>query len=433
MAGIGFTAAVAAAILLTPSGIVPAAAPAADASCTWRLSSVRLYEELAGLRDARSVQLRQLLAASGVAEPAFLPSTCRSGPSGHDQNGDATNSPSGDSSGSGGSSPGSGDNSGSGSGGAPSGGSGPGSGSPDPATGSTGLGVGVGVGIGIGNGTSGSGSGNCSATAAASLGWGTPNRAADFTDPSTTKNWGMYDGPGHAGNGRRTPTAASIVGGLLTITGDTQGNSEGMAWNPGQKYGRWEGCVKSPPGADSLHSLLLLWPDAENWPVGGEVDFMEISDPSRQSVDSFLHYGADNQQESGKLKTDASQWHAWAVEWTSQGLSEFVDGKKWWSTTDTSHLPPGPMHLCIQLDYFGGDATGGAKEIVNWVRQYPLNSSAGPSSGPISPGPRTGGSSSSSSNSGSSSSPTGSGSGTPGSGTSGSSGSSGSSDISSGE
>jgi hypothetical protein len=411
MAGLGLTAAAAAAILLAPTAIVPTATPAAAATCTWRLSSVRLYEELAGDPSPRAVQLRGLLAAAGVADPAFLPTSCRSGPSS--------------------------------------------SGPTDPAGGSTGLGAGVGVGTGNatspatanssapGTGTapgtatgtgSGSGSGNCPTTAGAALGWGQPNREDDFTDPSSTKNWGMYDGPGHAGNGRRTPTAASILGGLLTITGDAQGNSEGMAWNPGQKYGRWEGCVKSPPGADSLHSLLLLWPDAENWPVGGEVDFMEISDPARQSVDGFLHYGADNSQETANTKIDATGWHAWAVEWTQQHIAYYVDGKQWFQTTDTSHLPPGPMHLCIQLDYFGGGASAGAKEIVNWVRQYPPVTS-GASSGPTSAAPPTGSSSSPSSSSGSGSSSTGSGAATPGStssGGSGSAGPSGSSDTSSG-
>ena len=207
-----------------------------------------------------------------------------------------------------------------------------------------------------------------------------------FAEASRSARGAMgHDGAGHAGNGRRSPSQVSIADGLLTLTGDEQGNSAGMAWNPGQMYGRWEGCVQSPPGADSLHALLLLWPDAENWPVGGEVDFMEISDSSRQSVDGFLHYGADNQQEVANTKIDATQWHAWAVEWTPQHIAYYVDGKQWFETTDTSHLPPGPMHLTIQLDYFGGNASGGAKQHVDWVRQYPA------SGGGASPGTSTSG------------------------------------------
>ena len=35
------------------------------------------------------------------------------------------------------------------------------------------------------------------------------------------------------------------------------------------------GCAKSSPAADAYHALLLLWPDADDWPSGGEIDFMD--------------------------------------------------------------------------------------------------------------------------------------------------------------
>jgi hypothetical protein len=221
-------------------------------------------------------------------------------------------------------------------------------------------------------------------TAAERFGWGTPDREDDFD--GGMDQWSIYDGPGHAGKGRRTPDAVSVQDGIMTITGDEDGNTAGMAWNPGQKYGRWEARVRSPASADAYHSLLLLWPDAENFPVGGEIDFMEIGDPARQSTDLFLHYGEDNSQVHGSLDIDATEWHNWAVEWTPERVSAYVDGEQWWETTDTGILPPGPMHLCIQLDYFPGDgsASGGGFEHVDWVRQYPLDggtSAAGSGSG----------------------------------------------------
>ncbi|OLT23488.1 hypothetical protein BJF78_32280 [Pseudonocardia sp. CNS-139] len=50
-----------------------------------------------------------------------------------------------------------------------------------------------------------------------------------------------------------------------------------------------------------------------------------------------------------------------------------MDGQEWWRTTDTSILPPRPMHLCIQLDWFpeGGPVQPSAM-FVDWVRYYPL-------------------------------------------------------------
>ncbi|MCE3553994.1 glycoside hydrolase family 16 protein [Pseudonocardia sp. RS11V-5] len=218
--------------------------------------------------------------------------------------------------------------------------------------------------------TGGTGTGE-GRTAAATLGWGTPNREDDFTDG--LDGWGLYDGEGHGGNGRRSPDAFSIQGGVLVVTGSPDGTTGGMAWNPGQKYGRWEGRVRAPESDPSYHALLLLWPDAEDWPTGGEVDFMEMSDPDRQSTDMFLHYGADNSQLHGDVEIDATQWHNWAVEWTPDHIAAFVDGAEWWRTDDTGTLPPGPMHLTIQLDWFphGGDVRESRME-VDWVRQYRL-------------------------------------------------------------
>ncbi|GAA4695091.1 hypothetical protein GCM10023215_35980 [Pseudonocardia yuanmonensis] len=208
-------------------------------------------------------------------------------------------------------------------------------------------------------------------TAAATLGWGTLNRVDDFSDG--LDGWGLYDGAGHGGKGRRSPDAFSIENGVLVVTGSPDGTTGGMAWNPGQKYGRWEGRVRAPESDRSYHALLLLWPDAEDWPSGGEVDFMEMSDPDRQSTDMFLHYGSDNSQLHGSVEIDATQWHNWAVEWTPDHIAAFVDGEEWWRTEDRKTLPPGPMHLTIQLDWFphGGEVRESRME-VDWVRQYDL-------------------------------------------------------------
>ncbi len=210
-------------------------------------------------------------------------------------------------------------------------------------------------------------------TAAATHGWGTPDRKDDFS--GGTDQWSVYDGPGHAGQGRRSPSAVSVTGGVMTITGDSSGTTAGMAWNPGQKYGRWEGRIRAPASDSSYNALMLLWPDAENWPVGGEVDFMEMTDRSRRSTNFFLHYGADNAQVDGHVAIDATRWHNWAVEWTPQAITAFVDGKQWFRTTDTTTFPPGPMHLCIQLDWFPDGVTPkGSTLQVDWVRQYPIRS-----------------------------------------------------------
>jgi beta-glucanase (GH16 family) len=204
------------------------------------------------------------------------------------------------------------------------------------------------------------------------LGWGEPVRADEFD--AGTGQWSIYDGPGHAGEGRRSPSAVSVRDGVLTITGDPSGTTAGMSWGDGRRYGRWEARARAPAGDRSYNALLLLWPDAENWPEGGEIDFMEIGAAGRQEVDVFLHYGEDNEQKHGRVETDATRWHNWAVEWTPTSITTFLDGRKWYGTTDRAVQPPGPMHLCIQLDWFpsGSGTVRESTMEVDWVREYDL-------------------------------------------------------------
>ncbi|MCW2719862.1 MAG: glycoside hydrolase family 16 [Pseudonocardia sp.] len=210
-------------------------------------------------------------------------------------------------------------------------------------------------------------------TAAQMFNWGTPSKAENFD--AGLADWGVYNGQGHAGNGTRSPSAATVANGFLTIAGNAQGASGGMAWNFGAKYGRWEVRMRAPRADPDYHAVMLLWPDAENWPVGGEVDFAEMSDPTRQTTDTFLHYGASNSQVHGSVDIDATRWHNWAVEWTPTGIANYVDGVRWWSTADTSILPPGSMHLTLQLDNFRGTGLTPSQMDVDWAAFYPVQGS----------------------------------------------------------
>lgn len=210
-------------------------------------------------------------------------------------------------------------------------------------------------------------------TAAERHGWGTPTQEDDFT--ADLSRWELYDGPGHAGEGRRSSTAVTVENGVLTITGDTEGTTGGMAWDTGQRYGRWEGRARAAAADPSYNALLLLWPDAEDFPVGGQVDFMEMIDPTRQETDFFLHFGEDDDQITSQVQIDGTEWHNWAVEWTPDAITGYVDGEEWFRSTDPSTFPPGPMHLCIQLDWFPegpGEVQESTME-VEWVRQYTLD------------------------------------------------------------
>ena len=219
-------------------------------------------------------------------------------------------------------------------------------------------------------------------TAAQVNGWGAPTRSEDFT--GDLGQWSLYNGPGHDGNGRRTPSAARIADGILTINGDADGNSEGMAWGAGAMYGRWEARMRASAGDRDYHAVLLLWPDNEDeGGYGGEVDFMENSDPTRQNTEMFVHYDDEDTQLHGDVDVDATQWHNWAVEWSPDHITAYLDGKQWWSTSLPAAQPPGPMHMTVQLDQFrdGGGLIPSNLQ-VDWVRYYPIEGS-GPSPAPV--------------------------------------------------
>jgi hypothetical protein len=208
-------------------------------------------------------------------------------------------------------------------------------------------------------------------------GWGSVVAGDEFNGTSVdTSKWGLYNGPGHAGNGRRLPQQITEGNGYLTITGLPNGDSGGMDWNNGQMYGRWEARMRVnqvDTGGHPYHPVLILWPDSEDWPDGGEYDYAE-SNAGSTTMNAFLHYGdgtSDGAQEGFSTTVDLTQWHNYAIEWTSGHITGYLDGQQWFTTSDSFVQAPGPMHETIQLDDFFPD--GGLNQAtmdVNWLRMY---------------------------------------------------------------
>lgn len=219
-------------------------------------------------------------------------------------------------------------------------------------------------------------SSHCTETAAQKLGWGAPTRESDFDGTAVPPDWHPYGPePGHNKKGTRIPEAVTVADGAMSISAAADGNTGAVSWHPGQRYGRWEACVKSDEGQGGINALLLLWPVAEDFPVGGEIDWMEIMDDSRQKTSFFLHYGPDNDQDHGSAKHDSTQWSAYALEWTPEKITGYVNGKEWYSNTDTDQFPPRPMNMTMQLDYFG-NAGGPTAMHMDWARQWALPQSS---------------------------------------------------------
>lgn len=195
----------------------------------------------------------------------------------------------------------------------------------------------------------------------------TPAGGDDFTT-GLGPDWTVYDQDG------RSPDAVSVENGVLTLRGDAAGRTGGVAWTEGSRFGRWEMRARFPAGDPRYHPVLLLWPTDVEWPGGGEIDFAETAGTSDR-VQFFLHHGADNSQLYAERALDVTQWHDYAVEWTENRVTGYVDGQKWFESTDPNTLPPGNMQAVVQLDWFPGDdpTTGPAAPTemqVDHVRLY---------------------------------------------------------------
>ena len=220
----------------------------------------------------------------------------------------------------------------------------------------------------------------CPVTAALTQRWGAPTVASEFNGTTLPLDWHPYGlpgvgEPGHQEEGLRHPDQIVVGGGEATITGDRNGKTGAMSWHPGQQYGRWEICVKTDVAAsDQYHAVVLDWPVKEDWPVGGELDWMEIGDADRQDTAFFLHYGPENHQEETHLAHDATKWTAYAVEWTKDRITAYVNGRAWYTTRDVSHFPPRPMNMTAQLDWFpdSTEPPTEAKMHIDWARQWAL-------------------------------------------------------------
>ncbi len=204
--------------------------------------------------------------------------------------------------------------------------------------------------------------------AATARGW-TLATSDEFTGTALSSHWSPYDGPGNDGDGVRSPAAITVQNGVMTIRGDSKGTTGGMAWTGDQRFGKWEVRARFPKGDSQYHPVLLLWPQGE-WPQGGEVDFAETTSAA-SNVEFFLHYSSSNKQKDAQKALDLTQWHNYAVEWVDGRITGYIDGQQWFQSTDSSTLPPGPMHLAVQLDYFPNGGSPKPSEMdVDYVRIY---------------------------------------------------------------
>jgi beta-glucanase (GH16 family) len=161
-----------------------------------------------------------------------------------------------------------------------------------------------------------------------------------------------------------------------------------------QRYGRFEARIQVPTGKGVWPAFWMLGDDfrTAGWPACGEIDIMEIigSEPAiiRGSVHGPGYSGTNPLTKAYALPKGefTNEFHIFAVEWESQELRFYVDGKLY-ATKTPGDLPPGqrwvfdhPFFIILNLAV-GGDLPGNPDEstvfprrmMVDYVRVYSRN------------------------------------------------------------
>jgi beta-glucanase (GH16 family) len=189
------------------------------------------------------------------------------------------------------------------------------------------------------------------------------------TSPDQSK-WGLYEGAGNAGIGKRVTSAVSEGDGELKITGNGM-NGGGLATNYNSTYGYYEVRSRFDANSTGYNTATLLWPVSEQWPQGGEIDLAEIFNGATDNAGSYVHWGSNNSQLYNEYNGDFSQWHTWAVDWQPDHLTYYLDGKAFWTVTNAAAIPHNPHFLGLQLDVNENqNKANGSAFHIDYVRVY---------------------------------------------------------------
>lgn len=184
------------------------------------------------------------------------------------------------------------------------------------------------------------------------------------------KWWAYPDGWKDTGTGTYYPSKVlSIKHGVLDYyihSGTMHGNEVHMVAallpkipgtpDGGLVYGRYVIRFRAAP-LSGYHAAFLLWPDSNEWPYAGEIDFPEGN--LDQRVFAFLHpRGAVNgsQQVAYGTRARFTSWHTATIVWTRSYCRFILDGKV--IGTSIAGIPDTPLHWVLQVNAMGGGLPG---------------------------------------------------------------------------
>lgn len=101
----------------------------------------------------------------------------------------------------------------------------------------------------------------------------------------------------------------------------------------GWTYGYMEASIRLPKGKGTWPAFWMMPVNFRSWPADGEIDIMEEVGTRPNYVSSSLHANAhvhsNNTQVTHEmfLAGAEGEFHTYAIEWTAQNITTFVDGK----------------------------------------------------------------------------------------------------------
>jgi beta-glucanase (GH16 family) len=214
-----------------------------------------------------------------------------------------------------------------------------------------------------------------------------------------TATWAFETGAGGWGNSEREfytggTTNTYVSGGALHIVAKQQSmggvpytsarmKSQGLY---AKKYGRFEFRAKLPQGVGCWPALWMMGANigSVGWPACGEMDVMENRGTSSNVVGGTLHYSdsSNNHLQQGleyTLGTSVTNFHTYAVEWTTNSIKWLVDSntiQTWTSWSSSTGPYPAPynqpffllMNLAIGGNYLGNPSDAA----INSGTQFPV-------------------------------------------------------------
>lgn len=128
----------------------------------------------------------------------------------------------------------------------------------------------------------------------------------------------------------------------------------GWPWN-GQRYGRYEARFRLATAVPGYKMAWELWPDSENWPPDGEIDYPEVTyiNSSGQwgTIIGWMHRqdaSSGSDQDPIRSNAQVNTWHTMALEWRPNFCRPILDGVA--LTTITSRVPNTSMHWIMQCE-----------------------------------------------------------------------------------